>query len=63
MTNLRPLNGSDDPLADQVYDKPIDIDEQKVKWEKNWGKEVADRMEELVRGAMEDYEYLLQYSL
>ncbi|KAL0066056.1 hypothetical protein AAF712_006884 [Marasmius tenuissimus] len=50
-------------IQDAMYDKPIDIDEQKKKWEEEWGQEVANRMEELVRLSMKEYEYLLQYSL
>ncbi|KAJ8095130.1 hypothetical protein AAF712_006883 [Marasmius tenuissimus] len=57
------VNRSTGVIQDAMYDKPVDIDEQKKKWEKTWGQEVANRMEELVRDAMKDYEYLLQYSL
>ncbi|KAL0577223.1 hypothetical protein V5O48_004764 [Marasmius crinis-equi] len=50
-------------IQDGMYDKPVDIDEHAKKWKEEWGEDVAKRMEELVRGAMKDYEYLLQYSL
>ncbi|KAF9264437.1 hypothetical protein L218DRAFT_863009 [Marasmius fiardii PR-910] len=41
----------------------LDLGKEKEKWVKEWGVEVAEKIELAVENAMEDYEYLLRYSL
>ncbi|ESK94830.1 hypothetical protein Moror_14103 [Moniliophthora roreri MCA 2997] len=48
-------------IKDRASEKPININEEVKKWEQEWDTEIAKEMERQVRGAMEDYEYLLQF--
>ncbi|KAG7085977.1 hypothetical protein E1B28_003501 [Marasmius oreades] len=50
-------------ISDPRYEKPLDLQEEVRSWAKEWDEQTAKVMEEMVTGAMEDYEYLLQYSI
>ncbi|KAG7085978.1 hypothetical protein E1B28_003502 [Marasmius oreades] len=50
-------------ISDPRYEKPLDLQEEVRSWEKEWDEQTAKVMEEMVTGVMEDYEYLLQYSI
>ena len=43
--------------------KPINTEEEVSGWSNEWNEETARRLEQKVAGQMEDYEYLLQYSI
>ncbi|KAL0565057.1 hypothetical protein V5O48_016975 [Marasmius crinis-equi] len=45
------------------FDKPLDIQEEERLWAEEWDESVARLLAEKVAAAMEDYEYLLQYSV
>ncbi|KAJ3756848.1 hypothetical protein FB446DRAFT_719801 [Lentinula raphanica] len=44
----------------EKYAKPLVLEEEGKKWEKTWGKEVADDLVETVKKAMPDYEYMMK---
>ncbi|KAL0575156.1 hypothetical protein V5O48_006813 [Marasmius crinis-equi] len=57
------INQSTGVVADDRFDKPLDIQEEAQKWVEEWDEPTAVAMEKMVASAMEDYEYLYQFSL
>ncbi len=43
--------------------KSPNLEEEMKKWEQEWDAGVAQKMREFVELAMDDYEYLLQFSI
>ncbi|KAL0568020.1 hypothetical protein V5O48_013974 [Marasmius crinis-equi] len=62
-TMMGAYNRSTGVVADPRFTKPLDVKEEAEKWAEEWDEKVADIMEGKVAAAMEDYEYLLQFSL
>ncbi|KAL0569865.1 hypothetical protein V5O48_012096 [Marasmius crinis-equi] len=60
---LTTVNGSNGVILNPKYDKPVVIEEEIKGWAQEWDESTAKVLEELVRSAMPDYEYLLQHSL
>ncbi|KAL0568018.1 hypothetical protein V5O48_013972 [Marasmius crinis-equi] len=50
-------------VRDARYNKPLDVKEEVAKWAEEWDENVAGILEGKVAAAMEDYEYLLQFTL
>ncbi|KAG7085975.1 hypothetical protein E1B28_003499 [Marasmius oreades] len=50
-------------VLDPRYDKPLDLQEEVRDWANKWDEKTARNLEEMVAGAMDDYEYLLQFSI
>ncbi|KAL0566209.1 hypothetical protein V5O48_015808 [Marasmius crinis-equi] len=55
--------GSKGVIPNERYNERMDIREEAKKWVEEWGEAIARMLEEKMVAAMEDYEYLLQYSL
>ncbi|KAJ8075725.1 hypothetical protein AAF712_004612 [Marasmius tenuissimus] len=60
---FKTLNESNGVVPNPKYDKPIDIESETVKWAQEWDEEIAKALRKRVEGDMEDYQYLLQYSV
>ncbi|KAL0568021.1 hypothetical protein V5O48_013975 [Marasmius crinis-equi] len=62
-TIMGAINRSTGVVADARYNKPLDVKDEVEKWAEEWDENVASILEGKVAAAMEDYEYLLQFSL
>ncbi|KAF9261050.1 hypothetical protein L218DRAFT_871133 [Marasmius fiardii PR-910] len=60
---LGSFNRSTGVVTDSVTAQPIDMEEEVKLWAKEWNEETARILERKVVGQMEDYEYLLNFSL
>ncbi|KAK1223700.1 hypothetical protein PQX77_013421 [Marasmius sp. AFHP31] len=60
---LKTLNESNGVVLDPKYNKPLDIETEEEKWVEEWDEETARILRKMVQEAMEDYRYLLQYSV
>ncbi|KAK7053220.1 hypothetical protein VNI00_003839 [Paramarasmius palmivorus] len=60
---LGTLSRSRGIIADKNLAEPIVIANERQGWAREWGEEIACRMEEIVSDAMEDYVYLHQFAL
>ncbi|KAK1223702.1 hypothetical protein PQX77_013423 [Marasmius sp. AFHP31] len=50
-------------VLDPEYNKPLDIETEERKWMEEWDEDTARVLRKMVEEAMEDYQYLLQYSV
>ncbi|KAF5371141.1 hypothetical protein D9758_004113 [Tetrapyrgos nigripes] len=50
-------------IKDPTCSKPVAIAEEAKKWTKEWDEEVAKKLAEFCEAAMDDYKYLLQFSI
>ncbi|KAK1223703.1 hypothetical protein PQX77_013424 [Marasmius sp. AFHP31] len=62
-TFFKTLNESSGVVLDPKFNKPLDIDTEEEKWAEEWDEDTARVLRKLVQEAMEDYQYLLQYSV
>ncbi|KAL0060461.1 hypothetical protein AAF712_012744 [Marasmius tenuissimus] len=62
-TFFKTLNESSGVVPDPKYDKPLDIETEEEKWMEEWDEDTAKVLRKMVEEAMEDYQYLLQYSV
>ncbi|KAJ8075642.1 hypothetical protein PM082_021272 [Marasmius tenuissimus] len=62
-TFFKTINESSGVVPDPKYNKPLDIETEEEKWMEEWDEDTAKVLREMVEEAMEDYQYLLQYSV
>ncbi|KAL0068219.1 hypothetical protein AAF712_004604 [Marasmius tenuissimus] len=62
-TFLKTLNESNGVVLDPKFNKPLDIETEEEKWMEEWDEDTAKVLRKMVEEAMEDYQYLLQYSV
>ncbi|KAL0068209.1 hypothetical protein AAF712_004594 [Marasmius tenuissimus] len=60
---LKTLNESNGVVLDPKYNKPLDIETEEAEWVEEWDEDTAKVLRKKVQEAMEDYQYLLQYSV
>ncbi|KAL0060463.1 hypothetical protein AAF712_012746 [Marasmius tenuissimus] len=60
---LKTLNESSGVISNPRSNKFLDIETEEEKWVKEWDKDTAKVLRKMVEEAMEDYRYLLQYSV
>ncbi|KAL0565754.1 hypothetical protein V5O48_016265 [Marasmius crinis-equi] len=57
------FNQSTGVVTDARFVKPLDMQEEVQKWAHEWDESTAAALEKMVASAMEDYEYLFQFSM
>ncbi|KAK7053204.1 hypothetical protein VNI00_003823 [Paramarasmius palmivorus] len=57
------LRKSTGVVEDKRLDDPVDVAKERFQWAEEWGEELASYMEDMVQGAVEDYEYLRQFAI
>ncbi|KAK7043205.1 hypothetical protein VNI00_008559 [Paramarasmius palmivorus] len=57
------LSQSTGVIPDPRFEIPLKLEDEVLRWAEEWNADVARKLEIYVLGAMEDYEYLLEYSL
>ncbi|ESK93850.1 hypothetical protein Moror_13033 [Moniliophthora roreri MCA 2997] len=57
------LHGSKGVIGRQAQNERLDLDVEERKWAEEWNEGLAGTIRELVTSSLEDYEYLLQFSI
>ncbi|KAJ8075704.1 hypothetical protein PM082_021334 [Marasmius tenuissimus] len=60
---FKTLNESNGVVPNPKYDKPVDVETEARKWAQEWDEDTAKLLRERVLESLEDYHYLLQYSV
>ncbi|KAI3609774.1 hypothetical protein WG66_007522, partial [Moniliophthora roreri] len=60
---LGTLHGSENVIQHQGKTEALDLAAEERKWGKEWNEELAGTMRRMVNSSLEDYEYLLQFSI